>query len=263
MILISCVDAFANRIGNGNPAGVCMVHEPMDLSWMQRVAREMNLSETAFLRTENDGFSLRWFTPTTEVDLCGHATLASAHVLWEQEYLKPTETARFFTKSGTLTAVKQNEWIEMDFPAEPEQAARAPAGLIEALGVKPLYIGKNRFDYIIEVTTEEEVRNLKPDFSALSTIPMRGVIVTSSSKGDDYDFVSRFFAPSVGVPEDPVTGSAHCCLYPFWEKRMQKTEFLAYQASARGGFLRLKAGDNSRVSISGQAITVWNGTLAR
>lgn len=151
----------------------------------------------------------------------------------------------------------------MDFPSEPEQAARAPAGLIEALGVKPLYIGKNRFDYIIEVTTEEEVRNLKPDFSALSTIPMRGVIVTSSSKGDDYDFVSRFFAPSVGVPEDPVTGSAHCCLYPFWEKRMQKTEFLAYQASARGGFIRLKAGDNGRVGIGGQAITVWNGTLTR
>jgi predicted PhzF superfamily epimerase YddE/YHI9 len=150
----------------------------------------------------------------------------------------------------------------MDFPFEPEQPVRAPAGLIEALGVKPLYMGKNRFDYIIEVATEEEVQDLKPDFSALSTIPMRGVIVTSSSKCGDYDFVSRFFAPSVGVPEDPVTGSAHCCLYPFWQKRMQKTEFLAYQASARGGFLRVKAGDKGRVIIGGQAITVWNGTLA-
>jgi PhzF family phenazine biosynthesis protein len=261
MDLLYCVDAFANRVGTGNPAGVCILSEPRDQSWMQLVARELNLSETAFLQTEKEGFSLRWFTPVTEVDLCGHATLACAHVLWEREYLKPTETARFSTKSGTLTAVKKNEWIEMDFPSEPEQAADAPAGLIEALGVNPLYIGKNRFDYIIEVATEEEVQNMKPDFSCLSAVPMRGVIVTSAARNGDYDFVSRFFAPSAGVPEDPVTGSAHCCLCPFWEKKLHKTEFLAYQASARGGFLRVKTGDIGRVNICGQAITVWNGTL--
>jgi len=149
----------------------------------------------------------------------------------------------------------------MDFPAEPEHAAPAPAGLIEALGVTPRYVGKNRFDYIIELATEEEVRDLKPDFSCLSTVSMRGVIVTSAAHNADYDFVSRFFAPSAGVPEDPVTGSAHCCLCPFWEKRLHKTEFLAYQASDRGGFLRVKIGDNGRVGISGQAITVWDGTI--
>ncbi|MFY9801227.1 MAG: PhzF family phenazine biosynthesis protein, partial [Methanoregula sp.] len=236
MVILSCVDAFANRAGTGNPAGVCLLYEPKDASWMQMVAREMNLSETAFLLMEKDGFSLQWFTPVTEVDLCGHATLASAHVLWERGYLEPTETARFYTKSGTLSAVKKNDWIEMDFPAEPEHAAPAPAGLIEALGVTPRYVGKNRFDYLIELATEEEVRDLKPDFSCLSTIPMRGVIVTSAAHNPDYDFVSRFFAPSAGVPEDPVTGSAHCCLCPFWEKRLHKTEFLAYQASGRGGF---------------------------
>ena len=225
---------------------------------MQSVAREMNLSETAFLLRQGDGYQLRWFTPALEVDLCGHATLASAHALWEQGCLQPDEQARFFTRSGLLTARRIGDWIEMDFPATPEEATPAPEGLIDALGASAKYVGKSIFDYIVELESEETVRGLKPDFTALEKIPVRGVIVTS--RAADYDFVSRFFAPVSGINEDPVTGSAHCSLGPFWRSRLNKTEFVAYQASARGGVVRVRL-EGDRVMLGGQAVTVLRGEL--
>jgi len=254
------VDAFTDRPFTGNPAAVCVLPGPRDEAWMQHVAREMNLSETAFLYREGDGFRLRWFTPAVEVDLCGHATLASAHVLWEEGHLAPEEPARFYTRSGLLTAERKGDWIELDFPAEPEEAATAPPELIQALGVTPKYVGRNRFDFLIEVESEEIVRNLAPDFGLLRTVPMRGVMVTSRADSAPYDFVSRFFAPGAGVDEDPVTGSAHCCLGPFWQERLGKDEFVAYQASPRGGVVRVRV-VGERVYLAGQAVTVLRGEL--
>jgi PhzF family phenazine biosynthesis protein len=254
------VDAFTDRPFAGNPAGVCVLDGSADEAWMQDVAREMNLSETAFLYREGDGYRLRWFTPAVEVDLCGHATLASAHVLWESGYLWTSEPALFQTRSGLLTAEKRGDWIEMDFPATPPAAAEAPAGLIEALGVTPLYVGRTKFDYLIEVAGEQEVRSLTPDFAALGRADARGVIVTSLAEQMDFDFVSRFFGPAVGVNEDPVTGSAHCSLAPFWAQRLGKQEMTAYQASARGGVVQVRmAGD--RVLLRGRAVTVLRGEL--
>ncbi|MCG3110776.1 MAG: PhzF family phenazine biosynthesis protein [Candidatus Manganitrophus sp. SB1] len=259
-IPIAQVDAFTDQPFSGNPAAVCLLDEPMEAGWMQKVAREMNLSETAFLLKEGVLFQLRWFTPTVEVDLCGHATLAGAHMLWEWGILKPDEQARFQTKSGLLTADKKEGWIELDLPAEPEKEAPPPPALQKALGMAPKYIGKNRFDYLIEVESEEVLRKLQPDFGLLATVPCRGVIVTSRSDSDRFDFVSRTFAPRAGINEDPVTGSAHCCLGPFWKERLGKNTFLAYQASARGGVVRVRsAGD--RVYLGGKAVTVSRGTL--
>jgi PhzF family phenazine biosynthesis protein len=254
------VDAFTDRPFAGNPAAVCLLPAPGEESWMQNVAREMNLSETAFLLRQDDGYSLRWFTPAVEVELCGHATLASAHVLWESGHLKPGEQARFLTRSGLLTAQRRGDWIEMDFPAVLEQAAPPPADLARALGVALNYVGKNRFDYLVEVDSEEMVRALQPDFTLLRSLPVRGITVTSKATSPGFDFVSRFFAPASGVDEDPVTGSAHCCLGPYWKKRLGKDEFVAYQASARGGVVRVRLmGD--RVILSGQAVTVLCGEL--
>ncbi|HIC88434.1 MAG TPA: PhzF family phenazine biosynthesis protein, partial [Anaerolineae bacterium] len=244
----------------GNPAAVCILPKPCDDRWMQAVAKEMNLSETAFLLPQEEGFNLRWFTPAIEVDLCGHATLASAHVLWETGHLKPEEPARFHTRSGLLTAERKGDWIEMDFPAEPAEPSTIPDGLARALGVTPKYVGKNRFDYLLEVDSEETVRNMKPDFALLETIPARGIMVTSLASSQGYDFVSRFFAPRVGINEDPVTGSAHCCLGPFWSKQLGKDELVAYQASAREGVVRVRVGE-ARVYLGGQAVTVLRGEL--
>jgi PhzF family phenazine biosynthesis protein len=229
---------------------------------MQHVAREMNLSETAFLVERADGgYDLRWFTPAVEVALCGHATLASAHVLWESGRVPAEEQVRFFTKSGRLTAdQKDGCWIELDFPAKPEAPAPEPPGLIDALGVRANYIGKNLFDYIVEVASEQVVRGIQPDFGRLAALPVRGVIVTSRSSDESFDFVSRFFAPACGVNEDPVTGSAHCCLAPFWAARLCKPEMLAYQASARGGVVRVRV-SGDRVKLGGQAVTVLRGEL--
>jgi PhzF family phenazine biosynthesis protein len=209
---IFTVDAFTDKPFAGNPAAVCLLAKSESENWMQQVAQEMNLSETAFVSPVQDGFNLRWFTPTTEVDLCGHATLATAFVLWEENLLSRNETARFYTKSGLLTASLQGNWIELDFPAEPAQEATAPQELLQALGVQPLYAGKNRFDYIIEVESEQVLSEIHPDFALLAKVPVRGVIVTSKSSRHNFDFVSRFFGPAAGVNEDPVTGSAHCCL---------------------------------------------------
>jgi PhzF family phenazine biosynthesis protein len=254
------VDAFTAKPFAGNPAAVCVLPSARDAVWMQNVAREMNLSETAFLVRDADAFQLRWFTPAIEVDLCGHATLASAHALWQEGHLNPGQQARFQTRSGLLTADKRGEWIEMDFPVKAEQTADPPAGLIEALGAPPKYVGRNKFDYIVEVDSETVLRSLKPDYGLLGQIPVRGVIVTARSENNGHDFVSRFFAPAAGVNEDPVTGSAHCCLAPYWAKRLGKTNLTAYQASARGGELRIRL-NGDRVLLSGQAVTVWRGEL--
>lgn len=254
------VDAFTNRPFAGNPAAVCILREPQDEHWMQNVAREMNLSETAFLTRQPDGFNLRWFTPAVEVDLCGHATLASAHVLWETGHLKPDEQARFHTRSGLLTAERLGDWIEMNFPVKMEQPATAPADLLESLGVSASYVGKNEFDYLIEVESEAIVRSITPNFSLLEEVQARGVIVTSRADTGGYDFVSRFFAPQVGVPEDPVTGSAHCCLAPYWSRKLGRAELFGYQASSRGGVVRTRM-DGDRVYLGGQAVTVLRGEL--
>ncbi|MCZ6491183.1 MAG: PhzF family phenazine biosynthesis protein [Acidobacteria bacterium] len=255
------VDAFTDRPFAGNPAAVCVLPQARDEKWMQNVALEMNLSETAFLVKQADGFDLRWFTPTVEVDLCGHATLASAHVLWERGYLKPDEQARFHTRSGLLLAARKDGWIELDFPLEPQEQTDAPAGLTESLGVTPKYVGKTRFDYLVEVESEDIVRRLQPDMGKLAKFPVRGVMVTSGSSAKDYDFVSRFFGPGAGVDEDPVTGSAHCCLGPFWGSRLGKTEVTGYQASARGGFVRVRM-NGDRVVLRGKAVTVLHGELS-
>jgi PhzF family phenazine biosynthesis protein len=254
------VDAFTDRQFSGNPAGVCILDEPQDADWMQKVAQEMNLSETAFLNKQVDGYGLRWFTPAVEVELCGHATLASAHVLWEAGFLEPGEQASFHTLSGLLTANQKGDWIEMKFPAKPEEPAIAPPGLLQALGVPVKYVGKSQYDYLLEVESEEIVRNIKPDFKLLLSVAARGVIVTSLADSNEYDFVSRFFAPRVGVNEDPVTGSAHCCLSPFWSKRLDKDELVGYQASARGGVVRVHY-DGDSVYLGGQAVTVLRGEL--
>ncbi len=254
------VDAFADRPFGGNPAAVCILPGPRADDWMQAVAREMNLAETAFLHPENEGYHLRWFTPAVEVALCGHATLASAHVLWEDGVLPGDRQGRFHTKSGLLTADRRGAWIELDFPATRPAAAPPPPGLTSALGVTPRWVGRSRFDYLVELDSEDAVRGLKPDLSALEQVEARGVIVTSRATTAGYDFVSRFFAPRSGVPEDPVTGSAHCALAPFWGERLGRTELTAYQASARGGVVRVRvAGD--RVILGGQAVTVLRGEL--
>ena len=254
------VDAFANRPFGGNPAAVCILAEPRDERWMQDVAREMNIAETAFLHPENEGYRLRWFTPTVEVALCGHATLASAHVLWEDAHLPAGRQARFHTQSGLLTADRRDDWIELDFPATPPVAAPTPPGLAAALRVAARWVGRSKFDYLVEVDSEDAVRGLKPDLFALERIEARGIIVTSRATTAGYDFVSRFFAPRSGVPEDPATGSAHCALAPFWGERLGRTAMTAYQASARGGVIRVRlAGD--RVVLGGQAVTVLRGEL--
>lgn len=261
-IRIVQVDAFAARPFAGNPAAVCVLERPADPRWMQDVAREMNLSETAFLVPRDGEFDLRWFTPAAEVALCGHATLASAKVLWEDGHLAPGRQARFHTKSGLLTADARGEWIELDFPATPVRAEAPPAGLIEALGggAAPLFVGKTRFDYLLELASEETIRALKPDFGALRALSVRGITVTARGSSGEFDFVSRFFAPGVGVDEDPVTGSAHCGLTPYWAGRLGKQEMVAYQASPRGGIVRVRL-QGDRVILAGQAVTVLRGEL--
>jgi PhzF family phenazine biosynthesis protein len=254
------VDAFTDKPFGGNPAAVCLLSEPKSDDWLQAVGREMNLSETAFLMKREDGFHLRWFTPKVEVALCGHATLAPAHVLWQEGHVRPDQPILFHTLSGILTATRNGDEIELNFPLKPEETAPAPDGMADALGARLLYVGKNEFDYLVELGSEETLRNLAPDFRRLATLPVRGVIVTSRSSDPRFDFVSRFFAPASGVDEDPVTGSAHCCLGDFWRKRLGKCEFLAYQASARGGIVRVRVTDE-RAFLAGRAVTIAKGIL--
>ncbi|WP_017652198.1 PhzF family phenazine biosynthesis protein [Fortiea contorta] len=259
---ITQVDAFSNKCFAGNPAAVCVLSAPQDDEWMQNVAQEMNLSETAFLVRRDDGFSLRWFTPTVEVPLCGHATLASAHVLWSEGHLLPDEVARFHTQSGVLIAKKQGQWIELNFPVNRSQVTVAPPELEQALGVPYKSVWQNSLGYLVELESEDLLRRLQPDFQLLKTLPVADVIVTSMADFDSqYDFVSRFFAPRLGINEDPVTGSAHCCLAPFWRDILHKDEFLAYQASTRGGVVKINYTGGDRVFLSGQAVTVLKGEL--
>lgn len=254
------VDAFADRPFSGNPAAVVPLNAWPDNAWLKNVAMEMNLSETAFFVPAADGFALRWFTPAVEVDLCGHATLATARVLAELGLLLEGATADFSTRSGLLRAARHGERFELDFPVKGEQPAEPPDGLLEALGTGATYVGRNQFDYLVEVESAAGVRALRPDFGQLAQVACRGIIVTA--RGDDrrFDFVSRFFAPAAGVNEDPVTGSAHCCLSDYWGRRLGKTQLVGYQASQRGGVVHVeRRGD--RVLLGGRAILMARGEL--
>jgi PhzF family phenazine biosynthesis protein len=254
------VDAFTDEAFAGNPAAVCLLSSVRDEVWMQQVAREMNLSETAFLVRHADGFDLRWFTPGVEVDLCGHATLASAHVLWEERHLDAGQTARFHTRSGLLSASRQGGLIWLDFPATPPQPVSRCDDLERAFGAPFRFLGRTAFDYLVELESEAEVRSVDPDMNLLAGLGSRGVIVTAPSMNGVYDFVSRFFAPGAGIPEDPVTGSAHCGLGPYWAEKLGKKELIGYQASARGGTVRVHL-EGDRVQLGGHAVTVLRGEL--
>lgn len=258
--LVHQVDAFTDRPFRGNPAAVCILERPAPDPWMQSVALEMNLSETAFVHPSGDAWSLRWFTPAVEVELCGHATLAAAHVLWETQRLRSDEIARFDTKSGRLTAARKGDKIELDFPARTAVITAAPAGLVDALGVRAVEVARSRYDWLVEVETEADVVACKPDFGRLKQVDARGIMITSRSSDPAFDIVSRFFAPAAGIDEDPVTGSAHCTLGPWWGTKLRRRELVARQASARGGTLHLTiAGD--RVKLAGGAVTVLRGEL--
>jgi PhzF family phenazine biosynthesis protein len=260
------IDAFADRPYTGNPAAVCLLQHERDEQWMQAVAAEMNLSETAFVCPAGSDFGLRWFTPVVEVDLCGHATLAAAHALWSEGLVPAGDAIRFRTRSGVLTASSDGDLIELDFPATPPAAVQPGAGQIAeigaALGAEPLHVARSDFDLLVVVGSAETVRRVKPDFRRLGEITARGVIVTSASDDPRFDFLSRFFAPGVGVDEDPVTGSAHCCLGPYWGERLGKTVMTAFQASPRGGVVHVRLADQ-RVVLGGSAVTVFRGELTR
>ena len=255
------VDAFTETPYAGNPAAVVFLERQRETDWMLAVAREMNLSETAFLLPEEDGYRLRWFTPIAEIELCGHATLASAHTLWDSRRLEKDRPASFYTLSGLLTATFNDGWVELDFPTRPVIPAEPPSGLESALGgISFVNVARWQDELLVEVADEEIVAGLKPDFARLRSIPIRGLIVTARASKGPFDIVSRFFAPNLGINEDPVTGAAHCCLAPYWSAKLGQTEFLFHQISARGGILRVRyAGE--RVFIAGKAVTVFSGHL--
>lgn len=263
MIPLSVVDAFTDRPFAGNPAAVCVLDRYPSDAWLQLVGREMNLSETAFLVNRgSNNFSLRWFTPCVEVALCGHATLASAHALWESGIAHRSQLA-FDTKSGPLFAVPLPDGqIELSFPPKPATPCEPPPGLLTALGTDAVAVGKNEFDYLVELPSEAAVRALRPDFVKLAQTACRGVIVTAKSDDPRFDFVSRFFAPQEGINEDPVTGSAHSCLSEYWGPKLDKTEMVGYQASERGGVVRVVRDlSRGRVKLLGRAVTVTRGEL--
>ena len=255
------VDAFTDRPFHGNPAAVCLLDAARDEAWMQLVAAEMNLAETAFVSPRDDGFDLRWFTPTCEVDLCGHATLASAHALWETGRLRPGTTARFHTKSGWLRADQRDGLIELDFPSTPADPAPAFAASLAAAVRAPVeWAGRSRFDLVARLGSADAVRRAAPDYALVGALPCRGVIVTAAGDDGVHDFVSRFFGPQSGVDEDPVTGSAHCALAPYWAGIFGRDTLVGFQASPRGGTVRVRLVDD-RVLLSGHAVTVLRGEL--
>ena len=254
------VDAFTAAPFMGNPAAVCILNSFTDENWMQLVAREMNLSETAFLIPKGDGYRLRWFTPATEVSLCGHATLASAHVLFEKGHVSSDTVAKFYTSNGLLTAKKRGSWIWMDFPRFEVADIKPPLGLTDALGVTPTNVVKSGENILVEVASEDQIRECTPDFRQLVKLPIQGVAITARSTKPGIDFVSRYFAPWVGIDEDPVTGSAHCCLGPYWGVRLKKEEMTAYQASTRGGIVKMIIGKD-RVKLGGQAVMILEGRV--
>jgi PhzF family phenazine biosynthesis protein len=254
------VDAFTTQAFKGNPAAVCLLHTPQPEEWMRALAAEMNLSETAFLLPEGDGWRLRWFTPTTEVDLCGHATLASARVLFETQPQLRETSLKFHTKSGQLGARWVNGKVELDFPALDYQPLTVPHKVNETLGLTPISAVFSGHFFLFEVEDPHQVRNAAPSFAELSRLPMPEVIITARSDGPDFDFISRFFAPQLGIDEDPVTGSAHCLLAPYWADKLGKTTFNAFQASPRGGTLYLRLEDD-RVFITGASKIVFKAEL--
>jgi len=253
------IDTFTSQAFTGNPAAVCLLNAEAEPTWMQAVAAEMNLSETAFVTPRESGFGLRWFTPVAEVDLCGHATLAAAHLLWEQAVTTLPEI-RFHTRSGILSARRKTHAIELDFPATPAMPAPCPKELLPALGIETSEILRSQYDYLVRVETEQDVRNMAPDFARLSMIDTRGVIVTAPAEHGDYHFVSRFFAPGFGIDEDPVTGSAHCTLAPYWANKLNSKRLTAFQASKRGGTVQMQL-QGDRIILAGAAVTVLAGTL--
>jgi len=256
------VDAFTNTPFSGNPAAVCVLTEPQSDDWMQQVAAEMNLSETAFLRPHEDGYALRWFTPTTEVPLCGHATLASAHVLWSEGYLSLEQPARFHTQSGLLTATRHKDWIELNFPAATYTPVPVPEKLPQALGIPVQSVQVTDLGYLVEVDSADRVKQMQPDLGLLANLERPNAIITSLAKPESrFDIVSRFFAPGLGIPEDPVTGAAHCVLGPYWCRRLQQDTLLAYQASRRGGVVKVAYEGSDRVALSGQAVTVFRAEM--
>lgn len=258
---VCVVDAFADKPFTGNPAAVVFLDGPRDDAWRQNVAAEINLSETAFLEPAGDAFHLRWFTPTVEVPLCGHATLAAAHALWESGRLPPASVARFETKSGALSARRDGEWVILDLPALPVIPAKPPPGLLSALADTPLAFCENDGVFLLEMDSEETVRRAAPNLAAWSALTKKGLILTAAARRATHDFVSRCFFPSDGIPEDPVTGSAHCALGPYWSERLKKPVLTAFQVSKRGGFLLVRPKD-ARVEVGGRAVTAWTGSLA-
>lgn len=250
----SVVNAFTKSLSGGNPAGVCLLDTPLPEAEMQRIATEMSLAETAFVERRGGGYSIRWFTPTTEVPLCGHATLASAHLMWERGAVPPDRAIVFQSQSGPLTATRDGGWIALDFPADPPEPAHEPAGLADVLGAQILSVSRARVALIALMDSAEMVRRLDPDIPAIGKLA-KAVIVTAASDDPGFDFISRFFGPGYGIPEDPVTGAAHCALAPLWAWRLGKTEMTAYQASARGGTVHVQVRED-RVVLGGQAITV-------
>lgn len=254
------VDTFTDTLFKGNPAAVCVIGEFPSDDFMQSIATEVNLSETAFIVPLNGNhFDIRWFTPKVEVSLCGHATLAAAHVLWTEMEIVTTEEIYFESKSGVLKAWRDDDGITLDFPAHYVEPISIPEGLIEALGVSPVSVGQANDDCLVELHSAQEVINLSPDIARLANIDCRGIIITAEGNADtDYDFVSRFFAPKVGVTEDPVTGSSHCKLATYWSERLGKNVFNAYQASKRGGYVKVRH-EGERVLLTGHAVTAFSG----
>lgn len=257
---LTIINTFTDQAFKGNPAAVCLLSEEKDSCWMQSIAKEINLPVTAFVNRFKNDYYLRWFTPSTEIPICGHGTLASSFFLWENGNVEKEKTITYHTKSGILKSQFVDEWVQLEFPSILEEKTIVPDLLIKALGVKPTYVGKNHLDYLVEVNSEDIVRNLKPSINLIAQLPVRGVIVTSHSNSNEFDFVSRFFSPAQGINEDYVTGSAHCCLGPYWKSKLQKSEFTAYQASERGGILKVKVIDD-KVLLSGKAVTVFEGQL--
>ena len=254
------VDSFTDKPFSGNPAAIFILEEDIPDELMQSIASEVNLSETSFVIRKDDVFNLRWFTPTKEAGLCGHATLAAAHILWEVGVLDTKEEAVFETKSGILKARKNSDLIEMDFPIESPSEIDGPKELLKAIEYEPIFIGKNRMDYLAVYENEEVIRKAIPNFEYLKKLDCRGLIISAKSSSDKYNFVSRFFAPNSGIDEDPVTGSAHCCLAPFWSKRLGKKELTGFQVSKRGGIVHTKLEDD-KVVLSGKAVTVMKSKM--
>ncbi|WP_372724352.1 PhzF family phenazine biosynthesis protein [Novipirellula sp.] len=259
------VDAFTERPFHGNPAAVCLLDTAANPEWMQHVAAEMNLAETAFVtptRIKNT-FDLRWFTPTTEVDLCGHATLAAAHVLIEQRQVDECVPIRFQTRSGELKCQPKERKIALDFPSTPANEsldATETQACQSVLGITAIFAARTKFDILLVVEDPQTVRELKPNFVSMADIETRGIIVTACADEEGVDFVSRFFAPRCGINEDPVTGSAHCCLAPYWSARLGRNPLIGYQASSRGGMVHAEI-KGDRVQLSGNAVTVMEGKL--